>query len=91
MRQRLHQRAFRERVLEADREHCAIYSLRHHELLEAAHIVADSHPEDEPLVSNGLALCKLHHAAFDAHIIGVSPDCRVEVRLECSRKSTGRC
>ena len=82
VRQRLHQQAFRERVLTAYREHCAICRLRHHELLEAAHIVADSDPEGEPTVSNGLALCKLHHAAFDCHILGVNPDYRVEVRDE---------
>jgi predicted restriction endonuclease len=82
VRQRLHQQAFRERVLRAYREHCAICRLRHQELLEAAHIVADRDPEGEPRVSNGLALCKLHHAAFDCHIIGVSPDYHVEVRLD---------
>ena len=54
--------------------------LRHQELLEAAHIVADRDPEGEPKVRNGLALCKLHHAAFDCHIIGVNPDYRVEDR-----------
>lgn len=89
VRQRLHQQAFRERVLEAYREHCSICRLRHHELLEAAHIVADSDPEGEPLVSNGLALCKLHHAAFDAHIIGVTPDYRVEVRLDVLEEIDG--
>ena len=89
VRQRLHQQAFRERVLEAYREHCAICSLRHHELLEASHIVADSDPEGEPHVSNGLALCKLHHAAFDAHIIGVHPDYRVEVRLDVLEEIDG--
>src|ERR1700730_15991464 len=52
VRQRLHQQAFRERVLEAYREHCSICRLRHQELLEAAHIVADSDPEGEPPVSN---------------------------------------
>ena len=29
---------------------------------------------------NGISLCKLHHAAFDAHIIGVTPDYVIEVR-----------
>ena len=36
----------------------------------------------EPRVSNGLSLCRLHHAAFDCHINGVSPDYQVEVRLD---------
>jgi len=39
--------------------------LRRQELLDAAHITPDSDAEGEPVVSNGVALCKLHHAAFD--------------------------
>jgi putative restriction endonuclease len=89
VRQRLHQRAFRERVLEACREHCSVCRLRHDELLEAAHIVADSDLEGEPVVSHGLALCKLHHAAFDAHILGVHPDYRVEIRLDVLEELDG--
>lgn len=78
-RQRLHQQSFRQRVLAAYRECCAICHLRHEELLEAAHILPDGHPRGEPVVSNGLALCKLHHAAFDGHLIGVNPDLVVHV------------
>jgi putative restriction endonuclease len=57
--------------------------------LEAAHILADSEPEGEPLVSNGLALCKLHHAAFDANIIGIRPDYQVEIRLGVLKEIDG--
>ena len=74
VRQRLHQRGFRERVLRAYRQCCAVCRLRHDELREAAHILPDGHPLGEPVIPNGLALCKLHHAAFDCYIIGVSPD-----------------
>jgi putative restriction endonuclease len=77
---RLHQRAFRERVLEAYRHECAFCHFRHQELLDAAHIVPDSHPEGEPVVRNGLALCTLHHAAFDRLFLGVRPDYVIEVR-----------
>src|SRR5436853_112489 len=49
VRQRLHQRAFRERVLSAYRHQCAFCRLRHEELLDAAHIVPDSEPQGEPL------------------------------------------
>jgi len=80
VRQRIHQRAFRSRVLRAYREQCAICLLRHQELLDAAHITEDSSPEGEPTVSNGLSLCKLHHAAFDRHFLTVRPDYVVEVR-----------
>jgi putative restriction endonuclease len=78
--QRLHQLAFRHRVLRAYRESCAMCRLHHRDLLDAAHILPDSHPEGEPITSNGLALCKLHHAAFDRNIVGVRPDSVIEVR-----------
>lgn len=80
VRRRLHQQAFRARVLEAYRVQCALCRLRHRELLDAAHITGDTLPEGEPVVSNGLALCKLHHAAYDRHFLTVRPDYRIEVR-----------
>jgi putative restriction endonuclease len=33
----------------------------------------------QPVISNGLPLTKLHHAAFDAHLIGVDPDYRIHI------------
>jgi putative restriction endonuclease len=80
--QRIHQRAFRERVIDAYRRQCALCRLKHHELLDAAHIVPDSDPEGEPRVSNGISLCKLHHAAFDKYFISVRPDYVIEVRRD---------
>jgi len=87
--QRLHQTAFRERVLDAYERHCAICRLRRDQFLEAAHILPDKHPFGEPMISNGLALCKLHHAAFDSHIIGIRPDCTVEVRKDVLQEIDG--
>lgn len=87
--QRLHQQGFRERVLRAYREQCAICRLRHDELLDAAHILPDSHPKGEPIVPNGLALCALHHAAFDRNILGIRPDFIVEVRMDILREKDG--
>jgi putative restriction endonuclease len=80
VRRRLHQQAFRARVIEAYRTHCAFCRLRHQELLDAAHITADAEEAGEPVVSNGLSLCKLHHAAFDRHFLAVRPDYTIEVR-----------
>jgi putative restriction endonuclease len=87
--QRVHQVVFRQRVLQAYREHCAICHLRHQELLDAAHILPDGHPRGEPVVQNGLALCKLRHAAFDANILGIRPDCRVDLRLDILQEADG--
>ncbi len=80
---RLHQQSFRLRVIQAYRESCAVCRFRHPELLDASHILPDGHPKGEPWVSNGLALCKLHHAAFDNNILEVSPDdLIVEIRKD---------
>jgi putative restriction endonuclease len=86
---RLHQAAFRERVLRAYTGACALCHLRHAELLDAAHIDEDSSEQGQPLISNGLALCKLHHAAFDSDLLTVRPDYRVEVRPSILRETDG--
>jgi len=89
VRVRLHQRAFRERVLEAYQRQCAFCHFRHEEMLDAAHIVPDSHPHGEPVVTNGLALCALHHAAFDRQFLGLRPDYTIEVRPDLLREKDG--
>lgn len=89
VRRRLHQRTFRERVLLAYRRECAFCRFRHEELLEAAHITPDVDPLGEPVVSNGMALCKLHHGAFDQHFVGVRPDLTLEVRADLLEEEDG--
>lgn len=78
-RQRLHQPAFRATVMHAYGQQCAVCSLRHVTLLDAAHIIEDGKPGGDPVVQNGLALCKIHHAAYDRDILGVSPDAVVHI------------
>ena len=78
--QRLHQAAFRQRVLKAYRQSCSVCNLRHVQLLDAAHILPDIHEHGQPVVPNGLSMCKIHHAAFDANILGVRPDYVIEIR-----------
>lgn len=87
--QRLHQREFRERVVRAYQHHCAVCRLRRDELLDAAHIVPDADPGGVPSVRNGLALCTLHHAAFDRHVIGITPDYLVQVRRDVLEQEDG--
>jgi putative restriction endonuclease len=89
VRRRLHQQAFRARVIEAYRTRCAFCRLRHQELLDAAHITADAEAAGEPVVSNGLSLCKLHHAAFDRHFLTVRPDYMIEVRQSILEETDG--
>lgn len=86
---RLHQQQFRRMVLKAYREQCAICRLRHVELLDAAHILPDSDPRGEPVVSNGLGMCKIHHSAYDAQILGIDPDARVHIRVDVLEEVDG--
>ncbi|GII02806.1 HNH endonuclease [Planobispora takensis] len=87
--QRLHQPVFRQRVIQAYGASCAMCRLRHRSLLDAAHIIPDRDPRGVPAVSNGLALCKIHHAAYDQNILGVRPDCVIEVRADILEEIDG--
>lgn len=81
-RQRLHQGAFREVVVSAYDRRCAICRLNHPELLDAAHIIPDKEMRGTPIVNNGLSLCKIHHAAYDQSIVGISADYHVHIRKD---------
>ena len=77
---RLHQASFRAAVIMAYKGRCALSGLPEPMLLDAAHIVEDKNQLlGQPVVPNGIPLSKIHHAAFDAHLIGIDPDYRVHV------------
>ena len=86
---RAHQQAFRLRVLEAYNTQCCLCKINHYELLDGAHIIPDNEPNGEPIIPNGLTLCKIHHAAFDSNIIGISPDYEIKVRGDILREIDG--
>ena len=90
VKQRLHQASFRQAVISAYSDRCALSGMPEPLLLDAAHIIRD---EDEcygqPVVSNGLPLSKTHHAAFDKHLIGIDPDYRVHVSDQLLSKQDG--
>ena len=86
--QRLHQPMFRAQVLHAYENRCALCRLRHPELLDAAHILGDA-DGGEPIVTNGISMCKIHHAAFDHNLLGIRPDHRVEVRSDVMAETDG--
>jgi putative restriction endonuclease len=79
MRVRVHQARFRARVVPAYGERCAICRLKETRLLDAAHIAGDLEEQGEPVVSNGLSLCSIHHRAFDHDLVAVTPDYEVRV------------
>ena len=82
MKQRLHQPAFRARVLRAYETKCAVCRLGHGRLLDAAHITPDSDKSSSTLVSNGLSLCKIHHTAYDIRVLGIDPEYTIHVRSD---------
>jgi putative restriction endonuclease len=86
---RLHQRAFRARILQAYQARCAVCRFRHRELLDAAHILPDAHPRDEPVLPNGLARSGLPHAAFDRYLLGIRSDPSVDLWGDLLRESDG--
>ena len=86
---RLQQRSFREKVLDAYQSQCAFCRLRYRELLDAAHIIPDNFPDGKSIIENGISLCKLHHAAYDSFIIGVTPDYIIQVRKDIFEEEDG--
>jgi putative restriction endonuclease len=89
LKQRLHQPEFRGRIMLAYDQRCAVCTLRHGRLLDAAHIISDDKPHGLPLVENGLSLCKIHHAAYDANLLGISPDYIVRINKELMDDTDG--
>ena len=80
VKQRLHQGSFREAVIKAYDGRCALSRIPEPLLLDAAHIIPDKDENlGQPIVPNGIPLSKIHHAAFDSHLIGIDPDYRLHV------------
>ena len=69
---------FRRDVLRAYSHRCAICEMQL-DLVDAAHIIPHSHPEGYDTISNGLALCALHHRSFDAGLLYVLEDYSIQV------------
>ena len=69
---------FRPAVLQAYSHKCALCPISLN-LVDAAHIVPVKRPGSTDDVTNGLALCRLHHAAYDCGLVGVKADYSVVV------------
>ncbi len=69
---------FRRDVLRAYSHRCAICGIQL-DLVDAAHIIPHSHPDGYDTISNGLALCALHHRSFDAGLLYVLEDYSIQV------------
>lgn len=86
---RLHQHRFREIVLRAYGGRCAVCALREADLLQAAHILEDRDPQGVAAVVNGIALCAMHHLAYDRNLMGIDPAGRVHVSERLLREHDG--
>jgi putative restriction endonuclease len=88
-RHRLHQQRFKLEVMRAYRHRWAICSLRERELVQAAHIVPDVEVSGIAAVVNGLALCAIHHLAFDRNLLGIDPGGVVHIAGRLLREIDG--
>jgi putative restriction endonuclease len=86
---RLHQHHFRHRVLRAYRTQCAVCRLREAPLLQAAHIIEDRDPQGAAAVVNGIALCAIHHLAYDRNLLGIAPDGVVHIAIRLLEEIDG--
>ncbi|MFC3579220.1 HNH endonuclease [Sphingomonas hylomeconis] len=64
----LRDRRFSQNVLDAYGHKCAFCAVQL-KLLDAAHILPVAHPDSHDLVPNGVALCALHHRAYDGALV----------------------
>lgn len=70
--------SFRKRVLTAYGFHCAVCGVQL-KLVEAAHIIPVNHDNGTDETRNGLALCTLHHKAYDQALIAIVEDYSVQI------------
>lgn len=89
VRRRCHQIRFRRDVLHAYRNRCVVCSLREQQLLEASHIARDADDEGIAAVVNGLALCAIHHRAYDRNLMGIDPRGIVHISERLLREKDG--
>lgn len=69
---------FSKRVLGAYEHRCAVCGMQL-ELIDAAHIIPVAAPTSTDETKNGIALCKLHHTAFDRNLLSFDVRYKIEV------------
>lgn len=82
---RLRDSRFGEQVLSAYGHRCAFCGIQLR-LIDAAHILPVKHPDSNDKVTNGIALCALHHRAYDAAL--VTFDVSYAIRISKARTTT---
>ena len=74
---------FHQTVLDAYENRCAMCEIQL-ELIEAAHLVPHAHPNGLDVVSNGIALCALHHKSLDTGLLYLDAD--YHIRMNAVRR-----
>lgn len=82
---RLFEARFRNEVLAAYGDRCAVCGLRYRPLLDAAHVGAGREPSMTIAASDGIALCATHHRAFDATILRYDDEYVIHIDLPDKR------
>jgi len=77
---RLYEARFRNAILDAYRDRCAVCGLHIRALLDAAHVTSDRNPKAAIEISDGIALCATHHRAFDAKILTFDDEYVIQVK-----------
>jgi putative restriction endonuclease len=78
VRRRAREASFQRRVLEAYSDRCALCGIQL-QLVQASHIVPVANASSTDETTNGLALCALHHWAFDRSLVTIFDDYEVQV------------
>lgn len=78
---------FRPAVLQAYAYRCCVCRCAL-KLVDAAHIVPVSFPESTDDVINGLALCRLHHGAYDSGLLGIRSDYSIVTNNDAEERLT---
>ena len=85
---RVGQAKFRQRVMQVYRTQCAVCNFKEERLLEAAHIIPHAQ-KGRPELPNGLSLCKIHHGAYDLHILGIDSEYTVHINSDMLEDEDG--
>ena len=73
----------------AYRNRCAVCSLRERDLVKTTHIIGWREPGAVEAVVNGLALCAIHHRAYDRNLLGIDPAGVVHIGARLLRGTDG--
>ena len=88
MQDRVLMACFRVDVLKAYQDTCACSGLAQPQLVDAVPIVQGL-SGDALNVTEGLCMSRLHHAAFDANLLGIDPDGRIHVSGQLDTRAAG--